>query len=225
MSSENNKRTPFAVKDCALIEIATGMKALTLREMAEVLHKVHSGSIYYHFWGILMRARFDEPEYSNDFASWAYYGLRDMALAERLAVINPTDFQDLEALRQNLLEIIEQRVDELASMAWVPSDRMFYFIRSQIVVFDAGIRAEKPETLVDIIPKLTRGSLFYHFIDARRRSAKGTDDFRAWLCGFDNTHAMLCDRLALVDPYFNTLDELRERLVRIFRESFVEISQ
>lgn len=224
MSSENNEIGAFAVKDCALVDIATGRKAINLGEALSVLYTVHEGSIYHHFWGALLRPRFDEPEYNNDFASWAYYGLRDMKLAERLAVIDPTAFQELEGLRQHLIEVIEQRVDEAERLSWMPSERAFHFMRSQIVVFDTGIRVEKAEDLVELIPRMTLGTIFYHFIDAQRRSAENMDDFRTWLSGFGDTHANLRAKLSLVNPYFQTLTQLRDQLAKVFSKHFEGVS-
>ena len=97
------KKLPFAVKDCALITIATGIRVQNLKEFAVALKDVPLGSIYHHFWGRLLRALFDEPEYNNDFASWASRGLHDKPLAEQLSMVIPTDYQDLEGLRQELI--------------------------------------------------------------------------------------------------------------------------
>ena len=74
---------PFVVRDCALAAIATGVTAETLRELRLTVRTIHPGSIYYHFWGGLLRPRFDDPEYHNDFAIWARTDLGDRILAER----------------------------------------------------------------------------------------------------------------------------------------------
>ena len=68
---------PFAIKDCALIAIATGERALTLKELHDTLLEIDHGSIYYHMWGGLLEPRFEEREFNNDFAAWARHGLHD----------------------------------------------------------------------------------------------------------------------------------------------------
>ncbi len=203
--------------------IATGKKAQNLREMIDILPTIHSGSIYYHFWGALLRPRFDSPEYNNDFAEWAYHSLRDLTLAERLAVINPTDFPDLEDLRHHLIELLEQRMDEVEWLAWIPV-HAFQFIRSQIVVLDTRKTIQEPQELVEVIRTMSLTSVFYHFIDARRRPPEGRDDFSIWLSGFGDTYTALCDQLALLDPYFNTLAELREQLADLVDSHFRTVS-
>lgn len=211
---------PLLIRDCTLIAIATGRRAQNLRELRDNVQTIHPGSIYYHFWGGLLRSRFDHPEYNNDFALWANYGLRDKILAERLGVINPAAFCSLERLRRELLEVIEERLDESEFVPWSKTDQQFHFIRGQIIAFDTPWRIRRPEELAAVIPKLSVGSIFYHFIDARRCSHDGVDDFRAWLAGFGGRYAGLGERLAGVDPYFITLTELRQQLAALFGEYF-----
>jgi hypothetical protein len=209
---------PFAVKDCALIAIATGERANDLRELRDRLETTPPGCIYYHFWGGLLRPSFDDPEYQNDFAVWSYHGLHDRFLVERLALVDPTDFDDLEDLRRELIEIIEERLDENELVSWAAAHQQFQFIRSQIVVFDTGIRISKPEELKKLIPQLTVGSVFYHFVDARRRTLNKNNDFSEWLKGFGDTYDELLEQIASMDPYFKSLTELRAQIGEIFEE-------
>ncbi|HPI92781.1 MAG TPA: DUF5752 family protein [Deltaproteobacteria bacterium] len=207
---------PFAVKDCALIAVATGEHAQTLRELKDKLVSIPTSCIYYHFWGGLLRPRFDDPEYLNDFAIWSWRSLHDKTLAERLALIDPTDFGDLDGLRRELVEVIEERLEESELLAWMIPSRRFYFVRSQIVVFDTGKRIDTIEDLTSLIPHMSSGTIFYHFIDARRRTPQGKNDFTEWLAGSGDLHQELADRIAGIDPYFTTLGELREEVHRTF---------
>ncbi len=213
----------FKVKDCALAALATGKSAQNLKELRDILVDIDASSIYYHFWGGLLRPRFDDPEYHNDFASWARHALHDGMLAEKLSAIDPVDFPDLEDLRKELIEIIEERLDESEVIPWCEPDAKFHFITSQIVVFDTRKIINKPYELVDAIPAMTRSSIFYHFIDARRRTPENIDDFRAWLKGFNGEYEFLCELLSTVDPFFPTLSELREQLSSIVKEYFAGV--
>ena len=209
----------FAVKDCALIAIATGKQDFTLSELRNDLHTVSPGSIYYHFWGSLLQPRFEEREFNNDFAGWARHHLHDHRLAERLAVIDPTDYEDLEELRRDLLDVIEEHLDSEAEVSWLRATRPFEFVRSQIVVFDTHRRLQQPGELAEVIPRFSPSSIFYHFIDARRRLS-GNDDFRLWLSAYDEQYETLCRDLAGIDPYFGSLSELRQQLTEIFKRYF-----
>lgn len=211
---------PFEIKDCALSAIATGQKAQNLRELRDNIETVVPGSIAYHFWAGKLRPRFDDPEFNNDFASWARHALHDKVLAERLGMLDPTSFDRFEDMKQELLDIIEERLDESEQIPWARTDQQFYFITSQIVVFSARKTIVDPAELVSIVPEMTSNSIFYHFIDARRRTFGHLDDFRAWLFGFEDRYRDLCDILSSIDPFFSTLPELRQQLGDVFSDYF-----
>ncbi|MFZ0429954.1 MAG: DUF5752 family protein [Acidobacteriota bacterium] len=205
----------FKIKDCALSAIATDFRAHNLSELRNCLVDVPPASVYYHFWGCLLRPRFDDPEYINDFAVWAYRALHDVVLAERLSIVDPTEFSDLELLRTELLEILEERLDESEWVGWAPAGSPFHFLRSQIVVFDTNRRVESPQELFAALPSLSGASVFYHFIDARRRNPEGIDDFRAWMADLGDEFSGLCHDLAGLDPYFMSLIALRDKLADV----------
>ena len=218
MNEDPRQLLTFAVKDCALAAIAVGRRAQNLRELRDHLIDIHPGCIYYHFWGGLLRPHFDDPEYNNDFASWARHALHDAPLAERLGVIDPADFPDMEALRQELIEIIEERLDEGDYQTWARPDQQFHFVRAQTISFDTGRRLTQPAELAAVVPTLSLGSIFYHFVDARRRGPQGVDDFRTWLALFGDRYDELRARLAEIDPYFIGIARLRRQLARLFQE-------
>jgi hypothetical protein len=218
--AEMQKKAPFAVKDCAIITIATGIRVQNLKEFAVALKEVPLGSIYHHFWGRLLRPLFDEPEYNNDFASWASRGLHDKPLAEELSMVIPTDYKDLESLRQEMVEVVEQRLDEYEYVPWAKADQQFHFLKSQIVVFDTGIRYDHPAELLPQIISLSTGSIYYHFIDARNRTEERVDDFSSWLEGFEGEFKELGQCLCSVDPYFSSLKEIRLIVSNIFQTFF-----
>lgn len=214
----------FAIKDCALIPISTGLRANNLSEFKLALASAPSECIYHHFWGALLQSRFDDPEFKNDFAVWVYRDIHDEVLAESLAVIDPVDYSDLDALRTEIIELVEQRIEQKEWLAWIPATRPFFFLQSQIVVFDTGRRAENVEELAAMLPELSPGSVFYHMIDARRRPPVGQDDFTTWLGGLGEQYKLLQDALAEIDPYFGSLTDLRAHLCLAFR-SFLDGKQ
>lgn len=209
---------PFAVKDCTLIAIATGEEAHNLRELSDRLKTIHPGCIYYHFWGGMLRPHFYEPEYQNDFAAWAWRSLHDSRLAERLAILDPSHYPDIEDLRHALIDIIEERLSESEWVPWARSGQHFKYIRSQIVVFDTGKRIDRPDEMAAHIDGLANGSVFYHFIDARRRTESGRSDFVEWLqADGDERYDALIRRINAIDPYFTNLAELRQELALAFQ--------
>jgi hypothetical protein len=212
----------FALKDCALLSLATGLHAQDLREFRDGLRAASLSSIYHHFWERMLRPEFDEPEYNNDFASWAFHGLRLKALAERLSIVDPSDYADLDMLRERLVEVVEQQLDEGDSVPSAASDQQFSFLRSKLVIFDTGERFSHPAELAAALPRLTTGSVYYHFIDARWRSQSRCDDLTTWLRRCGPEFGPLCARLAAFDPYFSSLEHIRDMLTDLFAEEIDE---
>jgi hypothetical protein len=212
--------SPFLVKDCALVALATGRKARQLLEFRNELRRIEPATIYHHFWGGMLQPGFEEREYNNDFASWVRHGIHDPVLAERLAALAPGAFSDLDALRHEIVDLIDNRIDEAEQLAWFPSSEPFDFVRSQIVVFDTDRRLYQPAELAMLRETLSYGTIFYHFIDARRRTATGTDDFSDWLLAWGEEFRELREELASIDPYFGSLNELREELATLFSDRF-----
>ncbi len=210
---------PFVVKDCALIAISTGRHARNLRELAMHLGDVHIGAVYHHFWGGRMHASFDDPEFQNDFAAWVRHALHDGELSERLGILDPTNYPDLEVLRAEMLDLIDERLAGSQSLQWAQTDQPFSFVRSQIVIYDTHVRITEPNQIRSVAPNFSIGSVFYHFIDARRRTTTAEDDFRVWLSQFGSAYDGLRARLAEVDPYFRSITELKARLVQVFNEN------
>ncbi len=213
------KKEEFNILDCALIVIATGEKAQNLRELRDILRTIHPGCLYYHFWGGLLRPHYDNPEFQNDFAEWASNKLHDSKISEQLSIIDPNVFIDIEDLRQEVVEIIEERLSESEHVPWVKTGQDFHFIRSQIVIFNTGVCLSDPRELLEIIPNMSLGSIFYHFIDARRRTPENKNDFSIWLKSFGDKYDLLRDDLDKVDPYFTTLSELRQEISTIFHKN------
>ena len=218
MPGVQKNNDPFLIKDCALIAVATGKKAQNLRELRDYSGEISLDSIYYHFWGGLLRPKFDDPEYHNDFAIWARHSLHDKILAERLAVIDPNEFGSLEELRQELVEILDERIYEEEYPLWARSDDQFEFIRSQIVIFNTHHVVSEPIEFVEALPKMSLGSIFFHFIDALRRNPDSIDDLRVWLGRFDKKYKGVIQELASIDPYFLTLNQLRTKVANILEQ-------
>jgi hypothetical protein len=210
----------FRILDCAITAIATGEKAQNLRELRDKLRTIHPGCLFYHFWGGLLNPRFDDPEFQNDFAVWAKHYLNDSKISEQLSLIDPNVFENMEVVRQELIEVIEERLSESEYVPWVKTGNEFHFIRSQIVIFDTGATFNDPKELAKVIPNMSLGSIFFHFIDARRRTPGKRNDFSEWLEGFGNKYTKLTENLDKIDPFFTTLNELRHEIATVFNNYY-----
>ena len=197
--------------------LSTGYRALNLREFRYALTKVHPDSIYHHFWGRLLQPSFDEPEFNNDFAAWARHGLHDGALAERLSMIDPVEFHDIEGLRNEVIEVVEERLDESELISWSMVDHQFYFLRSKLIVLDTTHKARTPAELGQALEKTPFGATYLHFIDARRRNENGFDDFTIWLNNRGDIYKDMTNQIAAIDPFFSCLETIRNKLIAVFK--------
>lgn len=206
---------PFEVKDCALLIRMSGIApAANLRELRERIAVCGENVLFHHFCETTLRTTFDNPDYRNDFAVWAKLYLGDRVLAERLGILDPYAFRSMEELRATLLELIDERLGEVTMIPWArPGDELF-FMESTTVVFNAGIRIAHPSRLGATIRKMTNSSVYYHFLEARRRPPVWKDDFTAWLLADEAAYRPYIDALASIDFYFNSLAYLRRDIAR-----------
>jgi len=207
---------PFKIVDCALTILSLGRSAQNLRELRDHLASVPAQSLSHHFYDSLLRPAFDDPEYRNDFALWARRQLHDALLAERLGVIDPMDYPDLEQLRQQLVDVVEDRLSEANEVPQAARGKEFHFLKSQFVILETGASATTIGELAEIIPKLSTGSIFHHVIETRRRQPGRPDDFSGWLEAWGAPSAPIRERLQAVDYHLWSLSELREQIALAF---------
>jgi hypothetical protein len=199
-------------------------QALNLRELHDRITVCPADSIYHHFCETPLRPSFDDPDYRNDFAVWSHYALNDEILAERLGVLDPYDFRDMEDLRQTVLDIIDERLSELSHFPWAKSGMAFSFLQAHTVVFDTDRYFETPDELPLVLSQMTTSSLYYHFLEARRRVEGKLDDFTAWLTEWDGRGDAIIKAFSEVDFYFLTLKDLQSKLAHAAGIALREVS-
>lgn len=208
------RATPFRIMDCAVTTLAPGRSAQNLREFRDGVAEVPAGSIAHHFYESLLRPVFDDPEYRNDFAVWARRHLHDNQLSERLGAIDPMRFPDIESVRQHLLDVIEDRLSESLLVPSAAPGHEFYFLSSRMVIFDTGNSARNPRELASRLPRLSTGSVYYHFVEGRRRPPLLDDDFSVWLSEWGPRYDACRASIAGIDYHLWSLTEMRALLAR-----------
>lgn len=204
----------FKVKDCALLVRMSGLSpAINLRELRERIAVCSENVLYHHFCEPLLRPAFDNPDYRNDFAVWVKLYLADRVLAERLGILDPFSMSSLEELRAVTLDILDERLSEIVAIPSAAPGDEFFFLEATTFVFDTGDRITSPKDLSAAIRGMTNGSIYYHFLEARRRPPVGKDDFTAWLRTDEKKNARYIQALELIDFYFHSLSNLKEELV------------
>ena len=205
---------PFEIKDCALLRQMSGLSpTLNLRELRERIAVCSPDVLYHHFCEAPLTPSFYYPDYGNDFAVWARRRLGDQILAERLGMIDPYVFSSMEELRQFTLEILDERLSEVSMIPWVRPGHEFFFMQAITVVFDTGKRVSHPHELPSAIALMTKGSIYFHVLEARRREPIGIDDFSAWLQDIEGDWSRAVEAIREIDVTFHTLSEIRQELV------------
>lgn len=205
----------FDFKQCILLIKSTGRKARDLKELREVMAAISEHSIYHHTYEYFFKDL--RVEYTNDFARWAGEFLEERALAEQLSVVDPFSMKNTEELRGVLLGIIDQYLDRspLPRAVW-PGDE-FYFNETISVIFPAGVRVRNLAEFLLAVKYIDPASIYYHFYEARIRLGSCQDDFSQWMDDALGEKG-LADRIRAMDPFMNTMEEIRGRLIKLVEE-------
>ena len=204
----------FNIKDCTLITRMAGVdSAFNLRELRERLLICPVECLFHHFSETVIRPTFDDYHFRNDFAIWAGRHLRDKVLAERLGILKPYSFKNFEELRNETIDILDERLSESHRNPWVPNGDDFRFMRAVTVVFETNMNLESPADLARLVPEMSLSSIYYHFVEARRRTENRLDDFSVWLDSFGDETKGIRDLLVEIDFYFMTLAEVKSALI------------
>ncbi len=212
---------PFAVFDCSLVRCPTGRACVNLRELRDALQTAPPAVIEHHMMHCVLEDHFALYEFPNDLARWCWSALGDQILAEHLGVVDPYQHASISALRDQLMEFIDERLWKLERIPWCRPGLELHLIQSRLVTYDTGERVSTPAALVESIEHMSLRSLFYHVHQARRRSGGKSDDFSQWLEGI-GVGAEVVRRIRAIDFYFLNLHQLREELLAVFRETLMD---
>ncbi len=88
-------------------------------------------------------------------------------------------------------------------------------MQAATVIFDTEQTVGSIADLLAAIPKLSASSVYYHFVEARRRTADRLDDFSVWLKNLPQESRVLEQAFSGIDFYFLSLRDLKRDLVQI----------
>ena len=208
---------PFVFFGCVELRQALDRQALDERELMDRLEEVPSGSIFYHTHGYFLRHRPVGMAYGNDFARWVAVDVRDQALAERLALVDPFEWQNLEDLREELITIIQDHVSRLSSVPRVELGEAFYFQQSHIVEVPLGPTARTLAEFRAGLAAVEASAVYFHMVEARARLGRPSGDFAEWL-RISLGMPQLADRISRIDTYMTSLERVRARVLSLVDE-------
>ncbi|MDR3568868.1 MAG: DUF5752 family protein [Syntrophobacteraceae bacterium] len=205
---------PFWFNECLILTMPTGKTAVNLREMLQTVREVDAAVLSYHLWQSRMAIAQPEVEYPNDFAIWAATSLQDSRLAEKLSVIDPFGFEDMEQVREALAEIMEEYMWNLPSVPWARPGYEFHFCEaSTVVLLRPRIVAGSLSEFRSGLANVGIDSIYYHFVDARWRLRKSkTNDFSIWIRDSFGLPKLVA-ALQGIDVWFYTLEGVRKAIM------------
>jgi hypothetical protein len=152
--------------------------------------------------------------YGNDFARWAAVEVRDQALAERLAVVDPFEFRDLEDLREELVTIVHDHLRGLTTVPRAEPGGVFHFQQSHIVTVELGPRATTLAEFRDGLAGVDASAIYFHMVEARARLGRPSGDFAEWMrtsLGLEG----LAQRIERIDTFMTSLERVRARVLSL----------
>jgi len=205
---------PFVFTGCVELRESLDTQALDERELRDRLEEVPAGSIFYHTHGYFLRHRPLTTAWGNDFARWAAVEVRDLALAERLAVVDPFEFRSLEELREELVTILHDHLRRLTTVPRAELGGIFYFQQSHIVQVELGSPARTLAEFREGLATVDASAIYFHMVEARARLGRRSGDFAEWLRTSLGLPA-LAERVERIDTYMTSLERVRARLLSL----------
>jgi hypothetical protein len=205
-------KQPFQFVSASYLIRITRDRAMTLEDLARILHSCSDASIFHHTFQSLERQHY--VSFSSDFAQWVLTACNAPPLAERLAAIDLRDCTSIENLRKSLTSRVDGYISDNPSASTRRAFENFYFCEALEFLVNRDERAMNLAELEQGIRKMSLQTIHHHFINSRLRLRLQTNDFSNWI---DTSLGLpeLARRVEGIDIYVNTLDGLREEILQV----------
>jgi len=212
-------KEPFRFHTRLHLSELTGLKASNLEQLLKLIQTVPGASIYHHTHKFLQQHQYLSPEPPNDFAFWVSEVLGEDELSERLASIDTVQYGTIRLLRQKIADTIEEYLNynKTARLKFAHQGDEFHFIKSVSFVIPTNYLANDLNEFMEILGRITIDSIYFHVFEARLRLERASNDFSYWI-EFSIGDKELADAIAGLDPYTQTLEGLRTKLIKITKD-------
>ncbi len=196
-------------------------KASTLAELLQALQTCPDDSIFQHTFRTLQEHHFIRQGFSNDFAHWSLSSCDEPILAEQLASVDVREFTDISGLRGRMVEIVDEFLKKNPRSAGHAGHEPFYFCASDIVVLPTPFVANSLTEFLDGVRQVSVHSIHHHFIEARLRLHRMSNDFSEWLkeeVGLPEAG----DAIERIDIYTSTMEGVQKQVAEIVEQTLRE---
>jgi len=192
-------------------------KATTLAELLQALQTCPEDSIFQHTFRTLQEHHFIRQGFSNDFAHWSLSACNEPILAEQLASVDVREFTAIEGLRGRMVEIVDEFLEKHPRSGSHAGHEPFYFCASDIVVLPTAFVADSLAEFLAGLNQVSVHSIHHHFIEARLRLHRMSNDFSQWLeeeVGLPEAG----ESIERIDIYTNTMEGVRRQIAGIVEQ-------
>ncbi len=205
---------PFVFVGCWELREMLGRSARDEQQLLEAIEEIPLDSIYYHTHSFFLRHKYIAGPYPNDFATWAAIQVRDRVLGEKLGILDPFEFDNLEALRIEIVAILEEHLSQFQITPRVTYGEPFYFMQSRIIEVPTDLQAWTLTEFREDLAMVDVGSIYYHTFEAIVRLGRKKNDFARWI--EDQLYLPgLAQKLSQIDPYMTSLEGIRHRMIQL----------
>ena len=216
-----HSNAPFLFKSQLSLVMLTGFKARNLLELRDYLKDISELSLYYHTHHFLHQHQYLTPEPPNDFAYWVSETLQEEEMGERLAAIDTVRFSSLQDLRHAIAGSIDEYLAKKLPLREAPPGDEFYFKKSILFSLPTAYKAYDLKEFLECLKKVSTSCLYNHIFEARLRPPLGVTDFTFWLENSLSEPA-LAQKIQRMDPYTQTMEGLRSRLIAMIEKRLEE---
>jgi hypothetical protein len=210
---------PFVFHGCLALREMVGPEARDARALLEGLGQASDETLFTHTAATMLRRAVQADAWPNDFALWAATELGDRALAERLAMVDVFDAGSLDALRANLVAVLEDHLHRGPTAA-APTLEPFIFLRTHMVPVPLGVSAATLQEFRDGLAVVDASAIFFHVVEVRYRLGRDRGDFAEWA-----EHGLgrpdLAERLPRIDAHVGSLERIRDRCLSVLDDALM----
>ena len=192
--------------------------ATTLSELWQALQTCPDDSIFQHTFRTLQEHHFIRQGFSNDFAHWCISACNEPVLAEQLASVDVREFTTIDGLRRRMVGIVDEFLQQRPQSGSKPAHESFYFCASDLVVLPTPFAPDSFPAFVEGLRQVSLHSIHHHFIEARLRLHRMSNDFSQWLeteVGLNEA----ADAIERIDIYTNTMEGVRQQIAAIVQHA------
>jgi hypothetical protein len=210
----NKAENPFVFNGCWELKEMLGRTAWDERQLLEIIEEIPLDSVYYHTHGFFLRHQHVAGPYPNDFATWAAIQVRDQVLGEKLGILDPFEYDSLEALRAEIITTIDNHLSRLQIIPRIIYGEPFHFMQSRIVVVPTGLEAHDLGEFYESLSSTDSSVVYYHTFEAMLRLGRREGDFPIWIKS-QLGEAELAAAISRLDLYMSNLEFIRKRILNL----------